>query len=307
MLVKLRWCLLLLFALASSPRAQGLADVVIAVDGSGSMTEEAGEVESALASFAATIGVGGVDVHVIVISRSGTFAQGICVPAPLGSGACPADEVLPAYRHVIDPSIGSGNALTRILATYPSWSGSLRAGASRTIAVVSDDDSDLAASLFQAQLMALDPGFSDFRFDALVSTSCPLTNPTGVQYIALATSTSGVVSDLCNPSNVSPAFATIANQVIGDSGCAPSCSPESVGDGTCDSACNVAACAFDAGDCDCAAGCPASNLGNAACDAACNVSACAFDAGDCLQPASAADVILALDTSGSMDEEVAAI
>ena len=305
--MRVLWSLVLLLGLATSPRAQGLADVVIAVDGSGSMTDEAGAVESALASFAATIGASGVDVHVIVISRTGAIPQGLCVPAPLGSGACPADENLPGYRHVIDSSIGSGNVFARILATYSSWSGSLRAGASRTLVAVTDDEDAMSASSFQTQLVALDPGFAGFRFDALVGTSCPLTFPTGTQYINLAALTAGIVSDLCNPSNISAAFTTIANQVIADSTCAPSCSPVSVGNGTCDSACNVAACGFDAGDCDCAPGCPPSSIGDAMCDSACNVAACGFDAGDCPQDSSTADVIIAVDTSGSMSEEAAAI
>ncbi|KAH8069170.1 hypothetical protein JL720_12078 [Aureococcus anophagefferens] len=84
-----------------------------------------------------------------------------------------------------------------------------------------------------------------------------------------------------------------------------------IGDGTCDVACNVAACDFDGPDCAngtsavpaskkwassgasasspkkhrCATGCPSTWLGDGSCDKKCDSRACAYDAGDCGGPA----------------------
>ncbi|MFA5366797.1 MAG: trypsin-like peptidase domain-containing protein [Dehalococcoidia bacterium] len=66
--------------------------------------------------------------------------------------------------------------------------------------------------------------------------------------------------------------------------CAVGCPYYWIGDGYCDSACNVAACNYDGGDCStsyCATGCPWSWVGDGYCDSACNVAACNYDEGDC--------------------------
>ena len=146
------------------------ADIIIAVDTSGSMDEESAEVQQNLNNFASIIAGSGIDVHVVLIADSS-----VCIPAPLGSGACAgADESLPGYRHVVQ-SVGSTNALQLILDTYPQWQSSLRPNASKTIAVVSDDDSDLGAAAFTNQLLALDPGFQGYKFDSIVSSQNPQT------------------------------------------------------------------------------------------------------------------------------------
>jgi hypothetical protein len=147
-----------------------------------------------------------VDVHLVLISD-----PSVCAPAPLGSGTCPADQNLPGYRHVAS-TVGSGGALAAILASYSSWSGSLRPGASRTIIVATDDDADLSASLFQSQLLAADPTFQGYRFHALVQATCPVI---GAQYLDLAAQTSGVVKDLCSQ-DAGAALQQLAPEVVAD-------------------------------------------------------------------------------------------
>ena len=103
-------------------------------------------------AFASIISNAMIDPHVILIA-----GNDVCIPAPLGSGNCGgADENLPTYRHVVQ-GVSSNNALELILQTYPQYQASLRPGASKTIAVVSDDESDLDANSFTSQLIALDP------------------------------------------------------------------------------------------------------------------------------------------------------
>lgn len=93
--------------------------------------------------------------------------------------------------------------------------------------------------------------------------------------------------------------------------CAENCTTGTVGDGVCNPACNVSACAFDLGDCQirfastgpnntnpdqglfsslatasssvrqCFPGCEAQMIGNGICDAECAFPACSYDNGDC--------------------------
>lgn len=142
------------------------ADIIVVVDNSGSMTEEAEFVQNSMNSFASIIAGSGIDYHVILISADSTSDEGICVPTPLGSGSCPNDENLPTFRHV-NTSVGSSNALSLIISTYSQWSSSLRPNATRTITVITDDNSAMGATDFTNQLIALDPSFAGFTFHAI--------------------------------------------------------------------------------------------------------------------------------------------
>lgn len=195
------------------------ADIIIAVDTSGSMDEEIAQVQQNLNAFAALIVASGIDVHVVLIADAS-----MCIPAPLGNGACGgADEKLPAYRHVIQ-TVNSNDALDLIVSSYPQWKDALRPGATKTLAVVSDDDSNTGASAFQSALLALDPPtFQGFKFDAIVSfddpgvcTGCffncaacaskccntalfctPISAAEGKVYKQLVQQTGGVIGNLC--------------------------------------------------------------------------------------------------------------
>jgi hypothetical protein len=208
------------------------ADIIIAVDTSGSMDLESGEVQANLNNFASIIVASGIDVHVVLIADSS-----VCIPAPLGSGACPNDENLPGYRHVVE-GVGSTDALQKIISTYPQYASSLRPQAKQTIAVVSDDDSDMSAGDFTNQLLALDPPmFQGFKFDAIVAfvdpvvctatcliagcgtcpKCCPLCFPLsaaeGTVYKQLVQQTGGVIGDLCDQ-DFDAVFQDMATQII---------------------------------------------------------------------------------------------
>lgn len=213
------------------------ADIIIAVDTSGSMDEEIAQVQANLNNFATLITNSGIDVHVTLIADAT-----ICIPAPLGSGACNGmDEKLPNYRHVVQ-TVASTDALQLILSTYPQWKGTLRPGATKTLAVVSDDESDMGAAAFTSQLLALDPPtFQGFKFDAIVVLndpgqfacfgfgSCPnvvccamdgpacvsLAASQGDVYKALVAQTGGVQGELCLQ-DFNPVFQDMAQSVIKD-------------------------------------------------------------------------------------------
>ncbi len=210
------------------------ADIILAVDTSGSMSEESAEVQQNLNNFATIITNSGIDVHVVLIADAS-----VCIPGPLGSGACGgADESLPAYRHVVQ-TVNSNDALQVILTTYPQWQPSLRPNATKTFLVVSDDDSDMSASAFTSQLLALDPPtFQGFLFHGIVANSdvldcfgftCPMNNPCcyapgpfgcssygaaeGTVYKELAMQTMGISGDLCSQ-EFDPIFQDLAEGVI---------------------------------------------------------------------------------------------
>lgn len=187
------------------------ADVIVVVDTSGSMTEEANAVRAALNSFAATIQSTPVDLHLILIG-TGTVSVNLCIPAPLGSGVCPADDALPVFRHV-QQTVSSNDALSRILATYPQWSGSLRPGASTAVIVLSDDDSSMSSSQFDSLFQALNPGLPGYTFHAMAagSAACGIT---GMVYAQLANLTGGVFSNLCNEA-IDVGLTRIAHEIIG--------------------------------------------------------------------------------------------
>ncbi len=223
------------------------ADIIIAVDTSGSMSEESAEVQANLNAFASLIVASGIDVHVVLIADAS-----VCIPAPLGSGQCGgADESLPNFRHVVQ-TVNSTDALSLMISTYPQWSASLRPNATKALAVVSDDDSDLSAAAFTSQLLALDPPtFQGFEFHSIVSSTSPdacifggcffncgsCTNPCcdqatfcqplsaeeGTVYKQLTMQTMGVNGDLCLQ-DFDPVFQDMATAVVQSS--ALSCSYE---------------------------------------------------------------------------------
>jgi hypothetical protein len=211
------------------------ADIIIAVDTSGSMSEEADQVQSNLNDFATIITSSGIDVHVVLISDAT-----VCIPAPLGSSnpCVVPDDNLPAYRHVLQ-TVASTDALEQILATYPQWQPSLRPNATKTFLVVTDDESDMSDSTFSQQLLALDPPtFQGFTFHAIVGMgnplqcfgfSCPMNNPccytegpfgclsyaeeVGQQYLDLVSQSGGVSGNLCLQ-EFAPIFSDMAEGVI---------------------------------------------------------------------------------------------
>ena len=211
------------------------ADIVIAVDTSGSMNDEIAQVQTNLNKFAQIITASGIDVHVVLIADAS-----MCIPAPLGTGSCNgADEKLPSYRHVVQ-TVNSSDALQIILSSYPNWKDSLRPNATKTFAVVSDDDSSMSAAAFSSGLLALDPQFQGFKFDAIVSfespeactftcffncAACtnkccnkaqlctPISADEGKVYKQLVQQTGGVIGDLCIQ-NFDPVFQDMAKAVV---------------------------------------------------------------------------------------------
>jgi hypothetical protein len=219
------------------------ADIIIAVDNSGSMDEEIAFVRAELNAFSEQITASGVDVHIILISAAYTPPgapapsdgddendesdeseeeddNGICIDAPLGSGSCPADTRAPRYTHIAR-EVGSHDALELIIETFPEWQNQLRPDASKTFVVVTDDNADGSAATFKQQVAAL-PGnlFTQWSFSGIFcQRECPEAAEIGAVYQQLVNETQGVAGDLCDQ-NFAPVFDALAKAVIQGSGLA---------------------------------------------------------------------------------------
>jgi hypothetical protein len=208
------------------------ADIVMAVDNSGSMDEEIVFVRERLNAFSQQIVDSGVDVRIILISAAmrGEPGQnlgsddenGICIAAPLGSGACPADSQPPRYTHIAR-EVGSEDALNLFIETFPEWQGQLRPNATKTFVVVTDDDAgdgpNDSADAFAMSVAGLPGGlFPEWTFSGIYCfDECEDAAAIGQVYIDLVARTQGVGGDLCLQ-DFTPVFDALAKAVVEGSG-----------------------------------------------------------------------------------------
>jgi hypothetical protein len=211
------------------------ADIVIAVDNSGSMNDEIVFVRNNLNELSRSIVASGIDVHIILISAAAGLPKlgsdidtdlltGICVDPPLGSGNCPEDSAAPRYTHIAR-KVGSNDALNLFIDTYPQWQAQLRPDATKTFVVVTDDDATTrpnnSADAFVASVAALPGGLlSDWSFSGIYCFSkCPAAARIGQVYTDLVTRTNGVNGDLCLQ-DFKPVFDRLAQAVVESAGLA---------------------------------------------------------------------------------------
>jgi hypothetical protein len=194
------------------------ADIIFAVDTSPSMAQEIVWVKAQMNTLSTLLSGGGIDPRVVLISDTS-----ICIPSPLGSGQCNAeqsespnlDEKLPKFRHV-SKHVDSSDSLEIIHSTFAQWSASMRPEAAKVFVVISDDDSYWDATNFDYHITKL-PGFGAYKFNAIVALQpasvCPAGAAVGTKYIDLVSRTGGVKGDLCLQ-NFAPVFEDIAKNVI---------------------------------------------------------------------------------------------
>lgn len=203
---------------------RGPADIIFALDNSGSMDEEAGFVQANMNSFSQQIVDAAVDVRVVVISSYPGEGNGICIDAPLGSGACPKqDTKMPSFLHV-DEKVSSNDALELVIEKFADYRSVLRPGAQKHIVVVTDDESDLSAARARAGILGLAPPLFEgfivhgiFAFSEGDNDQCEdLASEEGKQYEQLVAETGGVSGDLCLQ-DFKPVFDRLAQAVVGSS------------------------------------------------------------------------------------------
>jgi hypothetical protein len=193
------------------------------------MDFEANAVQVNMNAFSSQIFLANIDAHVVIISAY-PDNTGVCIEPPLGSGGCPlTDNNPPLFTHIND-SVGSNDALQKLLAHHADFAPVMRATASKHIIVVTDDESDLDAASFQAMWAALDPTYVPYQFHAIAATAdpvlaclaqpahqcCAISAAVGNVYMNLCGATGGVFGDLCLQ-EFQPIFDQVAMQVIAGS------------------------------------------------------------------------------------------
>jgi len=152
-------------------------DIIVVMDNSGSMSDEAGAVEANLnVNLAQTLANSGIDYRLILIARhrsSDSLAQrtSACITGPLsGLAQCPAEQPVFGERFFqYSVEVGSHDSLSLLLDTYDGthsdefdlaprgWSEWLRADAKKIFLEISDDDSRVEAARFLSDLTSLAP------------------------------------------------------------------------------------------------------------------------------------------------------
>jgi len=216
------------------------ADIIWAIDTSGSMSDEAAAVQAGINTFSQQIVASGIDVHVVMLAGYPvcilTFCgPGICVPAPLGTGQCPGDTKLPNFFHHQSAVVNSVDAAVVLVNTFPVYRSMLRAGAAKHRVVVTDDDSratggsgnpgvyDNNPDRFIADYTALDPVLRDangariWHLSAIYSqTLCANAAAEGIVWRQIVDKTGGVHGDICgctSPAACTQAFQGILNRL----------------------------------------------------------------------------------------------
>jgi hypothetical protein len=170
-------------------------DIVWVVDDSGSMGDEQARVRENIANFAERISGDGIDVRVVFVTEE-DLAQGTTL------------EGKDSYLFV-EADVGSHNSLEALLEAFPAYQPHLRAEAQTHFVALTDDESDLPAASFAADMqLRLGHGFT---FHAIASENvageacscaggglfgCGAAAP-GDEYYALAASTGGEQVSIC--------------------------------------------------------------------------------------------------------------
>lgn len=223
----------------SAQRAE--VDIIVVIDTSGSMNEETAQVQANINKFASKIGATGLDYTVTMIAEKPKPPPipipgfpplpGICVPAPLAGASC-ADN--PPKFHHIDTGVGSTDSLQIILDKYSTYSAWLRPTAYKVFIEVTDDNSALAWTSFDTQLLAKSAaqfGTAASRryiFDSicgwkkgtaiLSGTKCGTAENIGDAYQNLSKTTAGIVDSVCE-TDYSGVFDNIAKGLVTKLGC----------------------------------------------------------------------------------------
>ena len=196
-----------------SKAVSGLADIVVFIDTSGSMKQEAKWVQENVNSFAQYIGGQQVDYRVVLIGKG----FDLCVPPPLGGPNCTDG---PQFRHIKE-KVNSKDGLSKVIETYPLYKDFLRKGATTNFLAVTDDNSKKSASWFTAEANKLkDPGFSKpFVFHSIVAygdvpfVGCIGGAFGGVEYLKLTDQTGGAKFPVCEK-DWSSIFGKMAETVV---------------------------------------------------------------------------------------------
>ncbi|MEZ4226605.1 MAG: hypothetical protein R3B13_37000 [Polyangiaceae bacterium] len=209
---------------AAGPPQPVPADIIWAVDQSGSMNQETAYVQSKINAFANQIAATSIDYRVIMIAAT-IGGNAICVPPPLSGGGCGNG---PRFR-LVNVGVDSNDALNKIIATYPMYSDFLRPNSVKHFVVVTDDNAtDGPNNSPQAFINSLNgltpPGmFSKWKFHSIFAYgTIPVVGclgpfgtgaAIGVVYDQLVSQTGGAKGVIC-VDNWQPVFDQIKTAVV---------------------------------------------------------------------------------------------
>jgi hypothetical protein len=145
-------------------------DILVTIDNSGSMTEEAEQTRANMNRFVEILAESGLDYRVVLISAPDGDA-GVCVPGPLGSGPPDCLSGPEGRLRAIHDEVGSRDAPERVLENYPDYVDFLRPEAVKVFIWITDDQArDYTADSFREALAALEPAgmFADTIHNAIV-------------------------------------------------------------------------------------------------------------------------------------------
>lgn len=215
-------------------------DIIITIDNSGSMSEEAAEVRRNINTFAGILGASGIDYRVVLISNP-SGSRGVCVDPPLGTGERECGSGPEGRLLAIHDSVSSTNALDKALEHYPAYRDFLRPESAKAFVWITDDRTDdYSADSFRAALAAFEPaGMFDIQIhNAIVgfygdapadwgdrrTGSCGSLARPGIDYLRLANclDDSNALIEGCTPgrqarvceADWTPIFESIAEGVL---------------------------------------------------------------------------------------------
>ena len=238
-------------------------DIIWVIDNSGSMEPAIRQVQDGLNAFAARILASGLDYRVIILSLRGPSAPAgrypVCIPPPLaGDSSCgdgtrffqstmniKSTQPLEQFLGTLAQTAGYADGESR---GGPPWQAWLRPEATKTIVVVTDDNSRLTANEFEHFSAGVDPFnstslpdgilapswggiFDGYLFDAIygwnsasdATEACVFADGTpaaasGETYTELVRRTGGVRAKICDGASAwGPFFDAVASSVEGAS------------------------------------------------------------------------------------------
>lgn len=231
-------------------------DILWIVDNSNSMEPAIAEVKQGLNDFADLIAASSLDYRVVLLSRRGVAALSLCIPQPLAGDANCGNGARFFHSNV---DILSTQPLEQVLGTLGQtagyalgdakggepWAGELRAEATKTFVIVTDDNARLSATDFETfpggqnpfNSLILPPGLLDPSWNGLFdgylfsgiygwgseidpSVKCTFTDMTqpassGPTYTTLVDKTGGVRAKLCDGASAwGPFMQAVAQAVL---------------------------------------------------------------------------------------------
>lgn len=231
-------------------------DVILAIDQSGSMSDDIARVKANINKLSDFLKSTGLDYRVVMIAKVGTGTYDMCTPPPLGGVTTLCTDTTKPLRNSNPPIYRTSNqviystdALSKILSTYDSatvgigWKDAVRPDAFKAIIPITDDNSALAATTFDTQLLAKDPamfGSATSRkyaaFPIMGASAYPSETKgcgtmvnNGPQYISLVKLTGGKWFPLCS-TDFGPLFTDIAKSIASKVACEVTVPPPPAGE-----------------------------------------------------------------------------